>query len=1059
VWFEAGLIEASFWYRWPRGTNEFPVKVDPFPNPPLTFANDLRTDLAIREEEGIYFANNYDLWPIAEVPGRRALRESILGRLQRLSDQFLIFENHGLVHWDRRGGQRLELIIPNLQCWVEIFVDGKTTVWFGSDKGLYRWAKGSAEAPRRLRLATGAVNVLHDAGGALWVGAEKGLFRWQGGERDPEPAMTPQTGKIYEIRQWGDAVWVGAENGLFRYRTDGQGEPQHTPGPRAFKAVNIDETRSALWFATDEGIFRCVKGSGEAPRAVALPKDREWVPTKDIDGSRGKLTNVHFFETPSTLWIDAFGRLFRTTEKSPGELRFTGIETGVGATFHETEESLLIGAEEGLFRWDKSADTLQQMKLDVGQVRAFHQTGGMLRIAGGKGLFQMKLTKEKWDAALEVNHKPAEPLYPTSYLWFAWEIGRYDWRTTPDLVETRLLIHASDGTRQEWPGKWDAEQGHFTLQTSGAKTLPVGTYEYAVEAVDLLGNVASTPRRRLVVQEGPVVVFLAWVQWVAAWTIGAYAAVSLLSFLSLVLAARHWPVGLTILTHPWVLRFGIYYGWALRNLPPLQVWVLARYHRSARLANKEPTHPHIPRLLSRPRPPGILTTDLLDELRRERRIWVAGGPGTGKTETVGEILRGYFARTGSAWSGWWRFGFIPVLVRLRDTPEASLERILAAVLSRHGLSFGDERFARGFLRSAPLLFILDGVNEARLDHRQLQAWLPDFLQVAPRARVLATSQTVEGSGNLPRYEMPPLTGEFARELLRAFLGGAAGTAAYAAAPPDLWDRPEGLTAYEVRQVADLARGGRPVPGSRTELYRATLEGATEGVDRPEVVHESLSRLAWDAWLEGRYRFSATADLPEPLPPNLLGPVLVRRGVGAGGKEEYEFVHELMRAYLAARWAVVYATSPVARLDDEEVWRPSPSRRSQSFFTFLAELIADAEEMQAVAEFALEAPGLRAGLLDAVQQVARRRAWVLQLSTGPERAEYLEALCHITEAELGQVIIVMGLEPADFPSTPQRARANAVFARCRRLKRLPDLREQIRTFYPDAPLLERYQVPA
>jgi len=51
-----------------------------------------------------------------------------------------------------------------------------------------------------------------------------------------------------------------------------------------------------------------------------------------------------------------------------------------------------------------------------------------------------------------------------------------------------------------------------------------------------------------------------------------------------------------------------------------------------------------------------------------------------------------------------------------------------------------------------------------------------------------------------------------------------------------------------------------------------------------------------------------------------------------------------------------------------------------------------------------------------------------------------------------------LDAADFPSTPQRARANAVFARCRQLKRLPELREQIRGFYPDAPLFERYPVP-
>jgi len=575
-----------------------------------------------------------------------------------------------------------------------------------------------------------------------------------------------------------------------------------------------------------------------------------------------------------------------------------------------------------------------------------------------------------------------------------------------------------------------------------------------VEAIDLWGEVARSKPEKFHVYRNISEVIGQGLAWLAV----VYGAVNVLVFLGLVVASRWSGRSLGFLTSPWVFRFGIYYGWALRKLPPLQVWVLARYYRSARLGLEEGTHRHVPRLLSHPQRPEVLSTELLDELRREHRIWIGGGPGTGKTEIVGEVLRGYFARTRSAWSGWWQFGFIPVLVRLRDTPEASLDRILEAVLARHGVSFGDERFGRGFIRSAPFLFILDGVNEARLDYRELETWMPEFLQTAPRAGILATSQTFEGSGNLPRYKIPPIRGEIARDLLRAFLGDAGGTAAYAAVPPDLWDSPDQVTAYEVRQIADLVRRERPVPSNRTELYRATLEGTTEGVDKPEAKHETLSRLAWDAWLDGRYRISATNDYPDPLPPKLLGPVLVRRGVGPDGSEQYEFVHELMRGYLAARWAVVYATSPVVRLDDEEVWRPSPSRQDSAFFTFLAELIPDVEEMQVVGDFALEAPKLRSGLLEAVQRVAEKRAWILQLSTGPERAEYLQALCGITEAQLDTIIIGLGLDAAEFPSTPQRARANAVFARCRRLKRLPELREQINGFYPDAPLFERYPVP-
>jgi hypothetical protein len=1058
----------SQFYRWDSRGGTEPREVQTFTGPATPLKGSDSGDRFEGYEywfdlsEGLYFARKKDDPGPSSTVGR--IRQDTPGTW--LLEEFRI--DH-LVRWDGVPGNEAR---PGMRLLFRgrVMTVGNSLWMMNFGRELYRMTRGTHSSPVRAKVKFDDSARLYTHGSELWIATDKGLLRWSDGEEQDPRRVDHDFGRVFSLHAGGEFLWVNASKGLFRWRLTPKGPIEKIAEvTENHRSITFQESRSALWIRHEDGYLRWDKTRAtlaqiRLPAPAVPPPPPPDVPTgmDDEDG------DYRIFQTKDGwLWARAHRCLVRWDDSPtatpsvvgplPNErdINFIFDYRYDGLHYAEAGNSLWIGTYQGLFRCDPTGGTPPAWTgLDTGPIADLHFDGSSLWISGNKGLFRLGGFGGR-RAKVEVTRPPVEPLYPNHYIGLGWKIPDTDWSTTPELAKTRVVVFKPDGQDMEiWPGRWDPVQKQYILETDDHR-LPVGNYEYAIEVVNLLGQVHTSPRQRFRVQSGPVDEIKEWVSRLV-WYVGlGYGVVNVLVFVGLVVATRWSGRSLGFLTSLWVLRLGVYYGWALRNLRPLQVWVLTRYYRSAR--PEAPTHPHVPRPLSRPQPPDVLSTDLLDELKRERRIWITGGPGTGKTDTVGAVLRAYFARTASAWSGWWQFGFIPVLVRLRDTAEASLERILMDALSRHGVSFGDERFARGFLRSAPLLFILDGVNEALLDHRQLEAWLPSFLQTAPRARILATSQTAEGSGNLPRYQMPPITGEFARELLRAFLGDAEGSAAYAAAPSELWDGSDQLTAYEVRQVADLARRGRRAPGNRTELYLATLEAATEGVADPEAVREALSRLAWDAWLEGRYRFSAPADLPEPLQPNLLGPILVRRGVGVDGREEYEFVHELMRAYLAARWAVVYATSPIARLDDEEVWRPGPARHHEAFFTFLAELIPDAEEMQAVAEFALEAPKLRADLLDGVRRVAQRKVLELHLLTVPERAEYVEALCHISEAELGQVITVLGLNAADFPSTPQRAQANAVFARCRRLRRLPELREQIRGFYLDAPLFEHSPV--
>ena len=131
--------------------------------------------------------------------------------------------------------------------------------------------------------------------------------------------------------------------------------------------------------------------------------------------------------------------------------------------------------------------------------------------------------------------------------------------------------------------------------------------------------------------------------------------------------------------------------------------------------------------------------------------------------------------------------------------------------------------------------------------------------------------------------------------------------------------------YDVRLIADLA-GDRPMGGALPEnrlcFYHAILAAVTLP-DRSPYPEDELCRVAWEMWRKGERQLRRDRLPEDRLQPLLQERTKVLRVIGEG---VYEFRHDQMRAYLAARWVQHRSPSTEAMLGwlgDEEIWRIGP----------------------------------------------------------------------------------------------------------------------------------------
>jgi hypothetical protein len=246
--------------------------------------------------------------------------------------------------------------------------------------------------------------------------------------------------------------------------------------------------------------------------------------------------------------------------------------------------------------------------------------------------------------------------------------------------------------------------------------------------------------------------------------------------------------------------------------------------------------------------------------------------------------------------------------------------------------------------------------------------------------VLVTSQVLpaDAGRTFETLRLPATVGDAILPLLRLFLGDARGDEVYGrvAGSPLLGAIRSG---YDVRLLADLARedaGLDRLPDDRTGLYEAILAAARLPDGLPYPV-DRLCKAAWRMWRDGERKLKADGTY---LPADLLEPLRSEgnRVVRTLGGETFEFRHDQMRGYLAARWAVVHEVAPVRLFEeDAAIWRLGRSEQ-EVVWGFAADLIEPECGIE-LWRWATRDPE-RVVLQHALQKRGERENWPLRLSS-------------------------------------------------------------------------------
>jgi hypothetical protein len=794
----------------------------------------------------------------------------------------------------------------------------------GGQSGLFRLGREGALArvPGGELAVTGPVTTITgpDASGARLIAAQNGLFRLArngalartpGGELAVTGPVTAITGSdASEVRL------VVAEYGLFRQGRDGVlklvpgSDPANTGGIRFLISNEAAElplvlAKYGLFRLGRDGTLGLIPGSKELGNSLSLlsspraPKARS---AREVERflslSRNKaLARVILSAAAST------GDVYAVTDSDVSGMRF-------------------VGAESGLFRLDRDGALAEVAGGDE------RTTGYVLKItspdANGTRLAQAEKGLFLWRMRPILTTRPFEIAGKQITVRFSEHAECRPFARQSDF----FLIDESYNVVATEDASYDSSQGVLKL---ALKSMPPPGLSWTVRLAsrDAAGKIYTIGKPLNV--HGPLDT-----KALVSWFAGIGLAVHTLVYGLLLFLARGSDRAAGLIMHPVFRRFGLWWAAAIAYLPAVQRWLLARWFQSRkkRISQTE--------LLSLPLTGPSGETEPSDHLAKllgsERRIWLQGSPGMGKTAVVRKIEAAFFGHA-SLREAFDAFGYIPLVLPLRSVADPGkgdrrwLARLAETALSRDGFlpdeNAPDQNFAlvEALVRRAGFVLVLDGANEVPW-HREIET----AAAASMTPGLLVTSQAMPGLRDpFVCWSLPERLADAVEPLLKLYLGEDKGAMVFGriARTPLLAEIKSG---FDVRLVESLHRAGvTAFPEGRADLYRAIVDRLLPSDDQAQA---RLFAFAWNQWLEGRRDF-ADDQLDDAVKQALVAdPMGVTRLIDG---ERREFRHDQMRGYLAARH-VAGAANTLGLLAESEAEWPEEKSEQDLVWQFVASLV-------------------------------------------------------------------------------------------------------------------------
>jgi hypothetical protein len=800
------------------------------------------------------------------------------------------------------------------------------------------------------------------------------------------------------LEEVGDEVFVLNEPHVYRIPRKGAGSPELLSSELGESQVTVIEGKSGIWFAGDTGVYLWQVSSPERieNRYPIQRQGHFWSGESRIYGSRtenGLLIlppgldpyyfKIDWSQDRDLKFLDkAFlfvqdDHLLLWELKQPNSLTKLDIvfKEGTPVFVSDKEESHVLSIGEKVYELSKNTSEITKInessddraldrKLDPSQ---FH-SDLWIPISSRPLLVSKVETFNKikeWGAKIIPESSIPTDISLNQEISLSWSIDDYYGQSDPTLINYSAIL-----TNQTGPDLNPPDQFEYKFTDSEIFRLPEGKFRISLPPLDSKGNYrleisaqdlfrntvsyskefwAGRTQRELITELMKNIV-------------SALIIINILSFIFLIITARWSSLCFEVLTDPVFRKIGIYFGVAVRYFRPIRLWLFRRYFDLLKEDYNE-NHIYLPAKISG-HDTSIFGEELLDLVAKERVIWVSGDSGCGKTELVYRLIQEYTSH-GSLKLAWKRYKFIPIVITARSFKNISansydwVSEAARLALSFYRIKLEDRKFFQNLLLKGDFLLIIDGMNEADRNQDFIS-----YLSIDNNTKFIATSQTSISDPKICNYHFQPLSVIDANEILKLYLGDEQ----YQTTKPINSSLLSTLnSAYEIKLLSELINSGKEYPLDRLSIYKSMVELSLPSDIRDYPLY-SICRQAWSLWKSGERTFSLDDKLTQAIvDPLVHSKLVIERGV------KYEFRHDLIRAFLAANWAVLHATNIEQTkecLSEPEVFSLSASEQDL-VFPFLVRLIKD-EDILDITNYSLENPGLRSRLLMAISELTKER---------------------------------------------------------------------------------------